>query len=78
MEKMIYWGVDSPDKLTLSYSGEVGSSVLTVTSDPNSGLSEREIVIEFTDVDGGKLGSLRITQEPRTRSYGVSFRAEYK
>jgi hypothetical protein len=76
--KQIYWGDGSSDQITITYTGEVGSSQMTVASDPNIFLTERTKTISLKSAGGIVLGTLTVSQQPRTRAYSSAYSAAYK
>jgi hypothetical protein len=66
----LYWDGKSGDSLTLSITGEaVGTSTVSVSSDPHTGLVSRRRIITFTL---GKLEQyLTVTQEPQGKELKV-------
>jgi hypothetical protein len=75
--KQIYWGDGTSDKVTLTYSGNVGSSQMTVASDPNLFLIYRSKTITLKSSGGATLGYLTVTQMPRERAFSAAYSSAY-
>ncbi len=75
--KTIMWGDGTTDKITVTYSGAVGSSSVSVVSDPNRTLSERTKIISLK-INGATKGTLKVTQKARMRAYSKAYEKSYK
>lgn len=75
--KTIMWGDGTSDKITVTYSGSVGSGDMIVMSDPNPTLSSRHATIELK-INGGTVGTLLVDQEAGSRSFSVAYSIAYK
>jgi hypothetical protein len=76
--KQIYWGDGTSDKITVTYSGNVGSSQMTVASDPNLFLTYRNKTIVLKSTAGATLGTLTVSQLPRSRAFSAAYNGSYK
>jgi hypothetical protein len=74
----IYWGDGTSDVITVNYTGNVGSSQMTVASSPNVLLAARSKTITLKSAAGDLLASLTVTQQPRDREYGADYNNDYK
>jgi hypothetical protein len=74
----IYWGDGTSDKITCTFSGNVGSSQMAVASDPNKFLITRTKNITLKSSGGATLGILTVSQQPRSRAYSVAYNESYK
>lgn len=75
--KTIMWGDGTPDKITVTFSGAVGSSKMAVSSDKNLTLSRRQTIIKLK-ISGATVGTLTVDQGPRTRAFSVAYSEAYK
>jgi hypothetical protein len=73
-----YWGDGTTDVITLTYSGEIGMSKLTLSSNPNISLSERTKTIFLKTPGGTTINSLTVKQEGRTRAYSRAYSRAYE
>jgi hypothetical protein len=76
--KQIYWGDGTSDKITVTYSGNVGSSQMAVASDPNALLTYRTKTIVLKSTGGATLGTLTVSQLPRSRAFSAAYNGSYK
>jgi hypothetical protein len=76
--KQIYWGDGTSDKITLTYSGDTGSSQMTVASDPNMFLVERSKTVVLKSTAGATLGTLTVSQEQRSRAFSAAYSSAYE
>jgi hypothetical protein len=76
--KQIYWGDGTSDKITVTYSGDVGSTQMTVAGDPNLFLTSRTKTIALKSTGGATLGALTVSQLPRSRAYSAAYSSAYK
>lgn len=77
IKQQIYqWPDGSEDSLSLTYTGEVGSSEIEITSDHNRN-ANREITIEIQSLDGDVLGTLTICQRVNWNAYGRAYSHAY-
>jgi hypothetical protein len=76
--KQIYWGDGTSDKITVTYSGDVGSSQAIVTGDPNLLLTSRTKTIVLKSTGGDTLGILIVSQLPRSRAFSAAYNGSYK
>ena len=76
-QKTIMWGDGTADTLTVTYSGTVGSSTVSVESVPNITFSERTKVISLK-AGGVTLATLTVTQKAHSRSYSAAYDNDYK
>ena len=74
----VYWGDGTSNKITVTYSGNVGSSQMTVASDPNNFITMRTKTITLKSAGGVTLGTLTVTQQPRSRAYSAAYNEAYK
>ncbi|MDR2449789.1 MAG: hypothetical protein LBD52_07510 [Prevotellaceae bacterium] len=74
----IYWGDGTSDKITVTFSGNVGSSQMTVACDPNNFLTARIKNIVLKSTGGATLGMLTVSQQPRSRAYSIGYDEAYK
>lgn len=74
----IAWGDGTGDVITVEYSGEVGSSDMTVASTPNKTLNSRNQTITLKDYTGVVRATLIVTQKPRSRAYSIDYNNSYK
>lgn len=74
----IAWGDGTADKITVTYTGAVGNSSMSVTSDPNKSLSQRNKTLTLKDSNGIARATLTVSQKPRSRGYSVSYNKAYK
>jgi hypothetical protein len=74
----VYWGDGTSDKITCTFSGDVGSSQMTVASDPNKFLIYRMKNISLKSTGGALLGILTVTQMPRSRAFSAAYSAAYE
>jgi hypothetical protein len=74
----IYWGDGTSDKITCTFSGNVGSSQMSVASDPNKFLTMRTKNIALKSTAGATLGTLTVSQQPRSRAYSIGYDEAYK
>jgi hypothetical protein len=75
--KQVYWGDGSSDKITVTYSGDVGSGQMTVASDPNLFLTYRTKTIVLKSTGGATLGTLTVSQLPRSRAFSAAYSSAY-
>lgn len=75
--KTIMWGDGTTDKITITYSGAVGSSLMSVLSDPNKTSSQRTKTISLK-INGDIKDTIKVTQKPRTRAYSKAYEKSYK
>lgn len=75
--KTIMWGDGTSDKITVTYSGSVGSGDMIVMSDPNPTLSSRHATIKLK-INGGTIGTLLVDQKAGSRSFSVAYCKAYK
>lgn len=61
----IPWGDGSGDNIYLTYSSASGNQTVTITSDANTGYSDRAKVITFTTTTGNATASLTVTQSSK-------------
>lgn len=76
--KTIAWGDGTADKITVTYTGNVGRTTLTVAADPNKTTKQRRRVIQLKATTGVVLASLTVDQKPRARAFKVSYKSDYK
>jgi hypothetical protein len=76
--EQIYWGDGTSDTITLTFSGDVGSSQMTVACDPNIFLTARTKSISLKSTGGVLLGTLTVSQQPSSRAYSAAFSAAFK
>lgn len=76
--KTIAWGDGTADKITVTYTGNVGRTTLTVAADRNQTIKQRRRVIQLKAATGVVLASLSIEQRPRTRAFKISYNNSYK
>lgn len=74
----IAWGDGTADKMTVTYSGTIGSSQMAVASDPNASLSQRVKTINLKDSSGVIRATLTVTQNPRSRDFSTAYNNAYK
>jgi hypothetical protein len=74
----VYWGDGTSDKITVTFSGSVGSSQMTVACDPNKSLTGRTKDVKLKSTAGATLGYLRVFQYPRSRAYSIGYDEAYK
>lgn len=72
------WGDGTADKITVTYTGNVGSTTLTVATDRNKTAKQRQRVIQLKATTGVVLASLTVEQKPRTRAFKASYKSDYK
>jgi hypothetical protein len=75
--KQIYWGDGTSDVITLTYSGNVGSTQMSVASSPNNFLSQRSKTVALKSAGGVTLGYLTVLQNARSRAYSAAYDAAY-
>ena len=73
----IYWGDGTSDVITVTFTGDVGSSQMAVASDPNRYPVQRQKVIKLKSTGGVQLGTLTVTQQAYSRSYTIEYANEY-
>lgn len=76
--KTIAWGDGTADKITVTYTGNVGSTTMTVATDRNQTTKQRRRVIQLKATTGVVLASLTVEQKPRTRAFTISYKNDYK
>jgi hypothetical protein len=74
---LLPWGNGTSDHFTVVYSGNVCSSQMTVTSDPNLGTTERNKTVTFRTAGGAALLSFVITQLAGERAYSIAYNEDY-
>lgn len=77
MNTTVYWGDGTSDTITVSSSGAVGSSQMTVASAPNRTLATRSRTILLRDAAGAQLATLTVTQQIRNRDYNPDYNNDY-
>lgn len=75
--KTIMWGDGTPDKITVTYTGSVGSSKMVVVSDPNPTLSARTQTVKLK-INGATIGTLTVEQMAGGKSYSVAYSVAYQ
>ena len=75
--RTIMWGDGTTDKITVTFSGSVGSSDIIVASDPNPTLSSRTATIKF-NIDGAPFATLTVEQKAGGKSYSVAYSVAYQ
>ena len=73
----VYWGDGTSDVITVTYSGAVGGSQLTVASAPNRTLASRSRNILLRNAAGVQLATLTVTQQVRAREYNNDYNNDY-
>lgn len=71
------WGDGTTCKVTVAFSGSVGSSDMTIASDPNPTLSSRTVTIKLK-INGGTVGTLTVEQKAGGKSFSVAYSTAYK
>lgn len=72
------WGDGTADKITVTYTGNVGRTTLTVAADPNATIKQRRRVIQLKATTGVTLATLTVEQKPRVRAFTISYDSSYK
>lgn len=62
MPSLIYWGDGTSGKVNITFSGDAGTSHITIVSDKNTTGKDREVSANIETPDGIVLGVLRIIQ----------------
>lgn len=75
--KTIMWGDGTADKITVTFSGAVGSSDMVVVSDPNPTLSFRQTTIKLK-INGATVGTITVAQKAGGKSYSVAYSVAYQ
>lgn len=75
--KAIPWGDGSGDALTVTFSGNEGTSTLAVSSDANRTQVRRTITLRLYDGAGTLLAEVPVSQEAATRSYSGAYSRGY-
>jgi uncharacterized protein (DUF1786 family) len=69
----IYWGDGTSDVITVTYTGQVGSSQLTVEASPNMTLFNRIKEIKLMSSSGIQIGTVTVTQEAQAGAFSAGF-----
>lgn len=76
--RTIAWDDGTADKVYISYTGEIGNSVLTISGDENKTGNRRSRVIALKSLDDIILATLEVSQPPRSRAFNVSYNKSYQ
>lgn len=71
------WGDGTSDNILVTFTGDVGRTVMTLSSAANKTGRLRERVIKLT-TSGVVLATLKVTQKARSRAFRLSYLNSYK
>ena len=74
----IAWDDGTTDKVYISYTGEIGNSVMTISGDENKTGNRRSRIITLKTLDDITLDTLEVSQPPRSRAFNVSYNKSYQ
>lgn len=72
------WGDGTSDAILVTFTGDVGSTVMTLSSAANKTGRQRERVIMLKSTAGVVLATLKVTQKARSRAFRLSYINSYK